>query len=167
MCPPLVDPDSLGRGQNITKTWFDYVRLHPVAFYSFCFAAFCHNHARQLRTGSTMDRSQNGNMRYALFCQTQALQLIRENLSDPMKMASDTTILSIMLLSSHSWDVSQETQRQTSGNTFNRPLADRQWIDVYSTFISADFHAVGLLTLIDLRGGLKQIEFPKLGALLS
>jgi hypothetical protein len=50
---------------------------------------------------------------------------------------------------------------------FKPPLGDLQWLDIYATTSFNAAHHMGLYHLIQLRGGLENIELPGLAAVIS
>jgi hypothetical protein len=76
---------------------------------------------------------------------------------------TDEIILSVLTLANNDSGDSRGIKK----SPFQPTLRSLQWLDIYGRLSPNAIHQVGLLRLVELRGGLDKIELPGLSAVIS
>jgi len=90
-----------------------------------------------------------------LALQYRATQWLSKTMQDPALAASDETICAVMVLACSGAEL---TVPRSSRTCFDPPLKSMQWLDVYATVNMSEMHFRGLEQLINMRGGLENLE---------
>lgn len=99
-------------------------------------------------------------------CERDSIRLINEAVRDPAKMDRDALLLSIICMAHHRAPDNSITS-QLQNTPFEPPLQRLQWLDAYGCLKPNEMHIRGLVELIRMRGGLKNIRLPGLAATIS
>ncbi|KAJ5810658.1 uncharacterized protein N7503_002876 [Penicillium pulvis] len=81
---------------------------------------------------------------------------------DPSRAISDAVLLSVVCMAHHAAPVEIKIQ----STPFEPPFQQLQWLDVYGCLSPNIIHVQGLVQLLKLRGGLRNIKLPGLAATL-
>jgi hypothetical protein len=100
-----------------------------------------------------------------IFYEMESARMINKSLQSKPQTVTDTLILSALCMANNSANEVKLDHVQAS--PFTPPLRRLQWLDIYGRMSSSSAHQVGLLQLINLRGGLECVELPGLAAILS
>lgn len=136
--------------------WFPLARSDPALFSSFMFASLCHRRMQWLN-GSVPRDSFDRQLEQALeLCELESIELISQAMRDPSRMFSDAVLLSVICMAHHG--AMGKTVDDSLKTRFNPPLQRLQWVDVYGSLAPNMFHIRGLLQLVSMRGGLRNIQ---------
>ncbi|KAJ5180894.1 Protein of unknown function DUF3468 [Penicillium capsulatum] len=137
------------------QLWSPLARSDPALFTSFMFASLCHRRMQWLNGSITKDSFDRELDQALELCEMESISLINEAVHDPSRAISDAVLLSVICMAHH-----RATGNSGGGplrTPFNPPLRRLQWVDVYGCLRPNMVHVQGLLQLINLRGGLKNI----------
>lgn len=98
-------------------------------------------------------------------CEMETIELINQEMKKPGRAISNAVILSVMCMAHNATDISEE--RQFRHIPFTAPMRRLQWIDVYGSLRPNLVHVQGLISMINLRGGLEAIDLPGLAPVVS
>jgi len=90
-----------------------------------------------------------------LVLQYQATQCLNKAMQDPVIARADETICAVMVLACSGADLRLS---RSSRSCFDPPLTSMQWLDVYATINMSEMHFQGLEKLLEMRGGLANLE---------
>ena len=80
---------------------------------------------------------------------------LKTALQDPALAIGDEIICTVMVLACSGADL---TKPRVKSSLFNPPLTSLQWLEVYATVNMSEMHFIGLKRLVELRGGLANLE---------
>lgn len=138
--------------------WFPLARSDPALFTSFMFASLCHRRMQWLNGSVSSDSFDRQLDQVLELCEMESISLINQAVHDPSRAVGDAVLLSVICMAHHrsTGRSSDDTQK----TPFKPPLALRrlQWVDVYGCLAPNMIHVQGLLQLVNLRGGLRNIQ---------
>ncbi|GLI82136.1 hypothetical protein PoHVEF18_010537 [Penicillium ochrochloron] len=120
------------------------------------FGSLCHQRVQWLKgwvPGSTFGPKQQ---RILQQCEMESIKLISQAVRDPTRAVSDAVLLSVICMAHH--QALEESPDQYRRTPFNPPFQRLQWLDVYGHLPPNMIHIHGLVQLLKLRGGLKNIK---------
>jgi hypothetical protein len=138
----------------------------PALFYASCYTAFCYQHAFEWMTGSVSGDG-NRDQHYAQLCLAESVQHLRQSVSNANKKVSDAMLLTVLLLGTHTWELSPRAIGKRPRTLFRAPLDTMQWVDLHSAFVPDGCHLAALMELLRLRGGVDKVSLPGFSALIS
>lgn len=138
------------------EMWFPLSLSDPALFTSFMFASLCHQRVQWLN--GWVPRSSFGPRQEQILdrCEMESIRLINQAVHDPSRQVSDAVLLSVICMAHH--QALEKGAHRVRKTPFNAPLQRLQWIDVYGCLAPNMIHIQGLMQLINLRGGLKNIK---------
>ena len=144
-------PNKSGRTLGtVHKEWMMSAMASPLLFYSFVYATSYHYDFVHDNHGTS---SPTALLR--LSYKTQVIKLVNNMLDNLSSGIPDELIASILVLAFQGPRVdSSESSR------FQSPLATAQWINHHGSQMFEPEHAVALIQLVRLKGGLKEIRMP-------
>ncbi|KAJ5531967.1 hypothetical protein N7494_008519 [Penicillium frequentans] len=158
-----------GQGSSFTpikssprQSWFSLARSDPTLFTAFTYGSLCHQ--RVLWANQRLPSDSYGPTQHRLLekCETDSIILINQAIRDPSRAISDAVLLSVVCMAHHAAPVEIKIQ----STPFEPPFQQLQWLDVYGCLSPNIIHVQGLVQLLKLRGGLRNIKLPGLAATL-
>ncbi|GFF44365.1 hypothetical protein IFM51744_05791 [Aspergillus udagawae] len=165
--PKLTPPTPGDRDVSATKNWLPLSLSDPVLFTAILFGSLSHQRCRwinrEIPDGAFSPRDQ----RLLQQCEYETIKLANKAFSDPdhNRILSDSIILTVICLAHNIADDNDRRRHQSS--PFTPPLTHLQWLDVYASLPPNLVHVRGLVELVKLRGGLRNIKLPGLATTLS
>lgn len=129
------------------------------------FASLCHRRVQWLN--DWIPRDEFGPQQHHLLqlCEVESIKLINQAIRDPTRATSDAFLLSVICMAHHQ---AQEDKLQLHRRTpFNPPLQRLQWVNVYGCLPPNIVHIQGLVQLVKMRGGLRNIKTVGIGPTLT
>ncbi|EXJ74816.1 uncharacterized protein A1O5_01512 [Cladophialophora psammophila CBS 110553] len=168
---PGLTPRSVSGSESAAiKGWFPMALNDTVALHSLLFGALSHQRLNLLKGSTQPDdpaviRLEQDMRR----CEAESITLINKALRDPNNVITDAILVSVLAMATNAWDLTlQRFQTQPATQpVFDPLLKSLQWLDVYGLLSAHPIHAAGLVQLVALRGGLKNIETTGLAAIIS
>lgn len=116
--------------------------------------------------GQTIDLDITGLEQDMRRCEIESIGLINKALRRADRAIDDAMIVSVLCLAANAWDVTLEKflNEPAPAPIFDPLLKSLQWLDIYGLLSAHPIHAAGLVQLINLRGGLHNLETPGLAA---
>lgn len=97
-------------------------------------------------------------------CYTEVVRGINRSFEDPETRCDDENILAVLTLAFHG----QSMPPQSSKPPSQGPMNALQALDIYTGYIdTVPMHVAGLHKMLAMRGGLGEIKFPGLAAMIS
>lgn len=147
------------------ETWFPLSLSDPTLFTAFMFGSLCHQRVQWLNHWVPESTFGPKHERVLQLCEMESIKLINQAVRDPSRAVSDAVLLSVICMAHHqSLKAKVQQHRKTP---FNPPLQRLQWIDVYGCLPPNMIHIRGLIQLVKLRGGLKNIGLTGLPTTIS
>lgn len=150
-----------GRLENsITKQWIYRSMNSSLLFHVLLFSQLARLAAPKLEGLSAVNR------KAYWYCYAEVVQEMNRRLNDPSTRVSDESLLAIMGLAYSGNPTTGETDYSRSPS--QGPMNSMQGLDVYAGQLnSVTMHVNGLTRMLSMRGGIGDIEFPGLQAMLS
>ncbi|KAJ5631841.1 uncharacterized protein N7484_011941 [Penicillium longicatenatum] len=158
-----------GQGSSLTllpslprRSWFKTARSDPALFSTFMYGSLCHQ--RILWANGRLPSHSYGPTQHRLLekCETDSIILINQAVRDPSRAISDSLLLSVVCMAHHAAPAEIKIQ----DTPFEPPFQSLQWLDVYGCLSPNVIHLQGLVQLLKLRGGLRNIKLPGLAAMV-
>ncbi|KAF7592132.1 hypothetical protein BBP40_000680 [Aspergillus hancockii] len=161
---PTLTPGA-SRSEVSALNWFPLMMSEPTLMTAITFGSLSHQRVQWLNKwipdGAFREREQQ----LLKVCEMETIELINQEMKRPDRAISNAVILSVMCMAHNATDISEERQyRQTP---FTAPMRRLQWIDVYGSLRPNLVHVQGLISMINLRGGLEAIDLPGLAPVVS
>ncbi|KAE8148079.1 hypothetical protein BDV25DRAFT_131532 [Aspergillus avenaceus] len=145
--------------------WFPLMMSEPTLMTAITFGSLSHQRVQWVNKwipdGAFRDREQQ----LLRVCEMETIELINQEMKKPGRAISNAVILSVMCMAHNATDISEERQYRPS--PFSAPMRRLQWIDVYGSLRPNLVHVHGLITMINMRGGLDAIDLPGLAPVVS
>lgn len=153
--PGLV-PKSTSNEKKAGELWFPLSLSDPALFTAFMFGSLCHQRVQWLK-GWVPDSSFGPKQQRILqLCEMESIKLISQAVQDPTRAVSDAVLLSVICMAHH--QALEESPDQYRTTPFTAPFQRLQWLDVYGHLPPNMIHVHGLVQLLKMRGGLKNIK---------
>ncbi|GIK04255.1 hypothetical protein Aspvir_008334 [Aspergillus viridinutans] len=165
--PELTPPTPGDRDVSATKSWLPLSLSDPVLFTAILFGSLSHQRCRWINRQIPAGAFSPHDQRLLQQCEYETIKLANKALSDPdhNRIISDSIILSVICMAHN---IADDNDRRRHRNVpFTPPLTQLQWLDVYASLPPNLVHLRGLVELIKLRGGLKNIKLPGLATTVS
>lgn len=162
---PGLIPKSIGHEKKASELWFPLALSDPALFTAFMFGSLCHQRVQWLKgwvPGSSFGPKQQ---RILQQCEMESIKLISQAVRDPTRAVSDAVLLSVICMAHH--QALEESPNQYRKTPFNPPFQRLQWLDVYGHLPPNMIHIHGLVQLLKMRGGLKNIKLHGLRPTIS
>lgn len=161
---PTLTPGS-SRSEVSALNWFPLMMSEPTLMTAITFGSLSHQRVQWLNRwipdGAFREREQQ----LLRVCEMETIELINQEMKKPGRAISNAVILSVMCMAHNATDISEE--RQFRHIPFTAPMRRLQWIDVYGSLRPNLVHIQGLISMINLRGGLEAIDLPGLAPVVS
>ncbi|OQD83029.1 hypothetical protein PENANT_c018G08211 [Penicillium antarcticum] len=144
------------------ESWFPLSMADPALFSAFMFGSLCHLRVQWQNNwvpGTVFGPKQQQLLQQ---CEMESIKLINQAVRDPTRAASDAVILSVICMAHHQAEEKLVYRHQKTA--FNPPFPRLQWIDVYGCLPPNMIHIQGLIQLVKMRGGLRNITTTGLAA---
>ena len=129
------------------------------------FASLCHQRVQWLNRWIPADAFGPKQEHMLQIGEMESIKLINQAVRDPSRAVSDAVLLSIICMAHHR--APDEISTQFQRTPFNPPFPRLQWLDAYGCLAPNMIHIRGLVELIKLRGGLRNIELDGLATTIS
>lgn len=97
-------------------------------------------------------------------CYAEVVRGVNRSFDDPITRCDDDNLLAVLTLAFHG----QSIPPQSSKPPMQGPMNAMQGLDIYTGYIdTVPMHVAGLQRMLALRGGLGNIKFPGLAAMIS
>ncbi|GFF36945.1 hypothetical protein IFM58399_04723 [Aspergillus lentulus] len=165
--PNLTPPTPGDRDVSATKNWLPLSLSDPVLFTAILFGSLSHQRCRWINRQTPDGAFSPRDQRLLQQCEYETIKLANKAFSDPdhNRILSDSMILSVVCLAHNIAD--DNDSRRHRNVPFTPPLTQLQWLDVYASLPPNLVHLRGLVELIKLRGGLKNIKLPGLATTVA
>ncbi|KOC16978.1 hypothetical protein AFCA_010373 [Aspergillus flavus] len=161
---PTLTPGA-SRSDVSALNWFPLMMSEPTLMTAITFGSLSHQRVQWLNRwipdGAFREREQQ----LLKVCEMETIELINQEMKKPGRAISNAVILSVMCMAHNATDISEE--RQFRHIPFTAPMRRLQWIDVYGSLRPNLVHVQGLISMINLRGGLEAIDLPGLAPVVS
>ena len=144
------------------RSWFSLARSDPALFTAFMYGSLCHQRVLWANQRLPSDSYGPSQHRFLENCETDSIILINQAIRDPSRAISDAVLLSVICMAHHA----APTEIKIQSTPFEPPFQQLQWLDVYGCLSPNIIHIQGLVQLLKLRGGLRNIKLPGLAATL-
>jgi hypothetical protein len=144
------------------ESWFPLSMADPALFSAFMFGSLCHLRVQWQNNwvpGTVFGPRQRQLLQ---LCEMESIKLINKAMRDPTRAVSDAVILSVICMAHH--QAEEKLVQQHRKTAFNPPFPRLQWLDVYGCLPPNMIHIQGLIQLITMRGGLRNITTAGLAA---
>ena len=129
------------------------------------FGALCHKRSNLQSSPETRGLISRDDEESLLLLEMESARIIKQALQEQSYQPTDTLILGALCMANNS---SLETRIASQDESpFKPPLCHLQWLDFYGAKALRDTYHMGLFQLIQLKGGLDQIEMPGLAGIIS
>ncbi len=130
-----------------------------VLFHAQCFAQLA-------RLSVTVNELNPINRRAYWYCYSEVVREVNRRFSDPPERYSDALIHVVQALAFHGEATTDDADIPKSPS--QGPMNSMQGLDTYAGRLNpVDMHVNGLAKMMSMRGGIADIEFPGLAAMLS
>lgn len=139
------------------QAWMEKIIQSSAVFYSHAFG--------QMIREAASDPWTSAKLRHvALTFHQKAVKIIKDNMSEPSTACSDDNILAVFALTHHQIPAATTTGHKTSRHGPKQgPLRSLRLLDFYGGPIKvAKVHQEGLGRMVELRGGVPNLELPGL-----
>jgi hypothetical protein len=155
----ILMPSSTRREQNIKQQWVSKYMVDSNLFHILCFSHLA-------RPSATNHASSTIYQRAYWYCYSEVIREVNRRFSDPSTRYSDENLFAVMTLAFHG--SATEVETCTPRSPSQGPLTSMQLLDIYTGRLDpVDIHLRALNTMLTFRGGLGDIKFPGLAAMLS
>ncbi|KAJ5632078.1 transcriptional regulator family: Fungal Specific TF [Penicillium lividum] len=142
-------------------SWFELSRSDPTLFTAFMYGSLCHQ--RVMLANERLPSYWSVNQQRLLeMYEAQSITLITQAVWDESRAFTDAVLLSVVCMAHHA----VPTEAIIRKTPFDPPFQWLQWLDIYGCLSPNPTHINGLVDLIKMRGGLKNIKLPGLAATL-
>ncbi|EXJ64632.1 hypothetical protein A1O7_00969 [Cladophialophora yegresii CBS 114405] len=153
----LPDPDR--PTPSIVQHWISCYMKDSTFFHALCFAQLA-------RSSATEAGLKPINRKAYWYCYAEVVREVNRRFNDPVEQCSDETIFAVQALAFHGDATTDEADTPRSPS--QGPMNSMQGLDIYAGRLnSVGMHVKGLARMLALRGGIADIEFPGLAAMLS
>ncbi|KAL3487438.1 hypothetical protein BJX62DRAFT_191684 [Aspergillus germanicus] len=150
-------PGSIHPGAH---AWFSSSLSHPALHSSMLFGSLSHRKTHVSKSQRPFSATDSKTM---VLSQMDSISKINAAIQEPSLAVTDEIILSVLTLANNDSGDSRGIKK----SPFQPTLRSLQWLDIYGRLSPNPIHQVGLLRLVELRGGLDKIELPGLAAVIS
>lgn len=151
----IADGSTKDSPSLLTTSWISAALKTPLLFHALVFSASIH--LSFLRTSTI-----HPNSRISLTHKQAVIQQLNDVLDSPTERIRDEIILAILILSSHEvMDLNPAEEM-----CFDSPLKKMQWLNVYGNIRNVQEHLIAVMNLVNLRGGVENLELYGLAELL-
>jgi hypothetical protein len=165
--PKLTPPTPSDRDVSATKSWLSLSLTDSVLFTALLYGSLSHQRCQWINGHIPGGAFGPRDQRLLHQCEYETIKLANKAFSDPdrSRILSDSIILSVICMAHN---IADDNDRRRHRNVpFTPPLTELQWLDVYASLPPNLVHLRGLVELIKLRGGLKNIKLPGLATTVS
>lgn len=154
-------PEPERQEQSIVQQWISWYMNDSTLFHALCFAQFA-----RLSTKDTELKTLNQRAYWYWYCHSEVVREVNRRFNNPSERCSDESILAVLALAFHGDATTDETDMPRSPS--QGPMNSMQGLDLYAGRLDpVSMHVNGLARMLSLRGGIADIEFPGLAAMLS
>lgn len=146
------------------SSWLSLFLADKMMRSAFMYDTLSHWRAQHLDSGGTNDPVVTRTHRLQRVLESETILLVEEAIKDPARATSDSVIFAVLCLTYVS---TESNPRYYKKNPFQVPLQSLQWINIYGAHRPNPIHKKGLFQLLQMRGGLNNIDLPCLGSTLS
>ncbi|KAJ5757203.1 uncharacterized protein N7511_007385 [Penicillium nucicola] len=144
------------------ESWFPLSMADPALFSAFMFGSLCHLRVQWQNNwvpGTVFGPKQQQLLQQ---CEMESIKLINQAVRDPTRAVSDAVILSVICMAHH--QAEEKSVYRHEKTAFIPPFPRLQWIDVYGCLPPNMIHIQGLIQLVKMRGGLRNLTTTGLAA---
>ncbi|KAE8348813.1 hypothetical protein BDV28DRAFT_161018 [Aspergillus coremiiformis] len=156
---PTLTPGT-SRSEVSALNWFPLMMSEPTLMTAITFGSLSHQRVQWLNRWIPDNAFREQEQQLLKVCEMETIELINQEMKKPGRAISNAVILSVMCMAHNATDISEE--RQFRHIPFTPPMRRLQWIDVYGSLRPNLVHVQGLISMINLRGGLEAIDLPGL-----
>ncbi|KAJ5389080.1 transcriptional regulator family: Fungal Specific TF [Penicillium cataractarum] len=153
---PGLTPKSTSNEKKASELWFPLALSDPALFTAFMFGSLCHQRVQWLKGWVPDSNFGPKQQRILQLCEMESIKLISQAVQDPTRAVSDAVLLSVICMAHH--QALEESPDQHRTTPFTPPFQRLQWLDVYGHLPPNMIHIHGLVELLKMRGGLKNIK---------
>ncbi|KAJ9609016.1 hypothetical protein H2200_006787 [Cladophialophora chaetospira] len=152
-------PDPERQEQSVVQHWISWYMNDSTLFHALCFAQLA-------RSSTKVTELKPIDRRAYWYCYSEVVREVNRRFSDPSESCSDENILAVLALAFHGDATPDETDIPRSPS--QGPMNSMQGLETYAGYLNpVSLHVNGLARMLSLRGGIADIEFPGLAAMLS
>ncbi|KAL4994722.1 hypothetical protein BDV10DRAFT_145581 [Aspergillus recurvatus] len=150
-------------GTNM-KSWFPMSLSDPTLYTAFLFGSLSHMRVQALNGWIPRRMFHARRHRMLESVEMETIRLVSREINNPSRAFCDAVIWSVVCMA-HNKAEGDLTDHPPS--PFTAPMQRLQWLGVYGSLRPNLVHIGGLIQMVNLRGGIDEIQLPGLAAVIS
>lgn len=125
----------------------------------------CHQYILWQNNPHTSGDYDQRTLRMMKMVENEAIRLVNQAIQDPAEATSNAALLSVICLAHNK--TSSSPPKRALKSPFDAPLKHLQWLETASSVPTNVIHVRGLMQMMNMRGGLENIDLPGLTSAVS
>ncbi|KAL2864951.1 uncharacterized protein BJX67DRAFT_389649 [Aspergillus lucknowensis] len=150
-------------GTNM-QSWFPMSLSDTTLFTAFLYGSLSHMRVQALNGWIPRQIFRTRHQRLLEHVEMETIKLVSREMDDPTRAVCDAMIFSVVCMAHNK---AEDDVTGLPRPPFTAPMQRLQWLDVYGSLRPNLVHIGGLIQMVNLRGGIDEIQLPGLASIIS
>ncbi|OKL55807.1 hypothetical protein UA08_08836 [Talaromyces atroroseus] len=160
MLPQDTSPES----PKISDIWLSSALRSPALLSAFLYGTLSHEFVLERMQSGTPSRERRQKLLQIMVAENESIRRINQALQDPASQKTDELLMAVFFMGYSRYD---EAIFSPGRDPHKSPLNDIQWANIYSYLDYDEVHVMGLIRLLEIRGGIDAIRLNGLAEMMS
>lgn len=160
----MLPQDSKSDAPTISDIWLSSALRSPALLSAFLYGTLSHEFVLERMQSGMPSRQRRQKMLQIMTAENESIRRINQALQDPVAQKTDELLMAVFLMGYSRYD---EAVFAPGRDTHKSPFNDIQWANIYSYLDYDEVHVMGLIRLLEIRGGFDAIELAGLAEMMS
>ncbi|KAH8703988.1 hypothetical protein BGW36DRAFT_286819 [Talaromyces proteolyticus] len=149
---------------NVSDVWLASAMRSPALLSAFIYGTLSHEFVLDRMQSGAPSKERRQKMIQIMVAENESITRINHALQDSTAQKTDELLMAVFLMGYSRYD---EAAFAPDRNPHRSPLSDMQWANIYSYLDYDEVHVMGLIRLLEIRGGIDAIELHGLPEMMS
>jgi hypothetical protein len=160
----MLPQDSSPQAPKISDIWLSSALRSPALLSAFLYGTLSHEFVLERMQSGTPSRERRQKMLQIMVAENESIRRINQALQDPGSQKTDELLMAVFFMGYSRYD---EAVFSPGRDPHKSPLNDIQWANIYSYLDYDEVHVMGLIRLLEIRGGIDAIKLHGLAEMMS
>lgn len=160
----MLPQDTSAGAPKVSDIWTSSALRSPALLSAFLYGTLSHEFVLERMQSGMPSRQRRQKMLQIMVAESESIRRINEALQDPAAQKTDELLMAVFLMGYSRYD---EAVFSPGRETHKSPLNDMQWANIYSYLDYDEVHVMGLIRLLEIRGGIDAIKLNGLAEMMS
>lgn len=160
----MLPQDPSVESPKVSDIWLSSALRSPALLSAFLYGTLSHEFVLERMQSGTPSRERRQKMLQIMVAENESIRRINQALQDPAAQKTDELLMAVFLMGYSRYD---EAVFSPGRDPHKSPFNEVQWANIYSYLDYDEVHVMGLIRLLEIRGGIDAVRLNGLAEMMS